>query len=217
MTQPHHRPVRPRRPAQIAVMVLAAALACVWSGCEDSREPIYHAKPSPKGDSTERDIAAEIANLAKGKDPNDIDASALYDEAVSKLTGRGQKVESRIIDALRTSTDWGIRMGCIEVLESTGSKACVEHLIAALLDDEPLVAFHANKTLEELTRHKEIPEAGKPTAANGLPSVPARDPAHLEMNAEQKLWSAYQREHRTRLHDAWDAWWTDNKSRTKVE
>jgi HEAT repeat protein len=211
-----HR-VRHQRAARLTAGVLAAAVALLWCGCEKTREPIFNANPTPAKDTSEQQIQKDIAQLAKGKDPKDIDGSAAYDKAVSDLTARGSTIETRIIDALRTSNDWGVRMGCVEVLQSIGGKPCIEHLIASLLDDEALVAFHANKTLEELTKHQEIPAAGKPAGANGLPPVPVRAATNLEMNAEQRLWHDYQHEHRQQLRDAWAAWWKDNQARTRIE
>ncbi|MBA2480708.1 MAG: hypothetical protein H0V44_08600 [Planctomycetes bacterium] len=197
--------------------IASVAICGLWCGCGESRDPIFNANPTKAKDTTDQDITAEIGRLSKGKDPKDIDGSAVYDQAIGKLTARGAGIETRIIDALRTSTDWGVRMGCIEVLQSIGGKACIDHLIAALLDDESLVAFHANKTLEELTKHQEVPAASKPTGANGLPPVPVRDANDLEMNAEQKIWQAYHRAHKQPLRDAWAAWWTANQAKTKID
>ncbi len=197
-------------------LVAAVACAVFVVGCED-RDPIFHADAQPKVDTTEQDIKAELAQLARGKDVKDIEGSALYDEAVGKLTRRGSAIETKVIDAMRTDTDWGVRMGCVEVLQSIGTKTCVEHLIAALVDDQPLVAFHADKTLQELTKHREIPAAAQPAGANGLTPVPVRDKHDLPLDAEARIWAQWHQENKKVLHDAWEAWWKDNKTKTRVE
>jgi HEAT repeat protein len=209
-------PIRSVAP-RCAAATLAALLVTLVTGCGEDRDVIFHAGTPAKADTSQQDITAEIAQLAKGKNPRDVAASAAYDEAVAKLTGRGTSIETRIIDALRTDPDWSVRMGCVEVLQSIGTKASVEHLIAALVDDQPLVSFHANRTLEEMTKHHEIPERGKPVTTNGLPPLPEREAHDLAMSAELRLWTAYHNQYRKQLHDGWAAWWAENKKSVKIE
>jgi hypothetical protein len=208
--------MRPTRRLGFAILA-AAGLAMV--GCDDRPEPpkIFDASTPVHQDTTEADIAAEIQQLARGKELKDDEGVAAHDEAVQKLTARGSSIEPRIDDALRANQDWNVRLGCIEVLQSIGGKPSVPHLISALLDPQPLVAFHANQTLEAVTKHQEIPAAGKPTGANGLPPVPERKPTDLAMDAELNLWTQWYQEHRQQLHDAWEAWWKDNGKATRVE
>lgn len=163
------------------------------------------------------DIHQELAQLARGKDAKDDEGQAAHDEAVAKLTAHGPSVEPHIIDALRTDADWNVRLGCIEVLQSIGSKTCIDHLIYALTDREPLVALQANYTLEALTKHQEIPAAGAPTGANGLPPVPRRRENENEMDVELRLWTSWYHDHGPSLHQAWVTWWKANREHVAID
>ena len=113
--------------------------------------------------------------------------------------------------------DWGVRQGVVDVLKATGTRNAIEPLIATLVDPEPLVALNAEHLLQGMTKHREIPEAGKPAGANGLPPVPTRDPKELALDADEKLWAVWQREHGEKLKQSWTAWWAANKDKVKVE
>jgi hypothetical protein len=162
-------------------------------------------------------VHAEIAELARGKDAKDDEGQAAHDEAVSKLSRRGSAVELTVIDALRSDPDWNVRLGCLEVLQSIGTKACIVHLIAALQDAEPLISLHANVTLQALTSHREIPAADAPIGQNGLPPVPRPRADQLEMDTEIKIWTAWLGEHHEALHAAWDQWWKSNREHVTIE
>jgi hypothetical protein len=198
--------------------LICAALMLILAGCDDREQPkIFDASSPVKADAAEQEIATEIKQLARGKEPRDDEGSAAHDEAVSKLTARGSAVELRVIDALRSDPDWNVRLGCIEVLQSIGGKPSVPHLISALLDEQPLVAFHANHTLEAVTKHQEIPAAGQAAGANGLPPVPLRPATDLAMDAELRAWTAWHQAHKQELHDAWQKWWDANGKATRVD
>ena len=64
-----------------------------------------------------RHIDQDLAALGRGKDPFNGTEIAAYDEAVRRLIARGSAIEGPVIDALRRSSDWAVRLGCIEVLE----------------------------------------------------------------------------------------------------
>jgi hypothetical protein len=212
-------PIRHRRHF-LAVLALAVPLAALGlAGCDGDtpREPAFHDQSPADANANEKDIHATIAQLAKGKDPDDPAASAAYDEAKDKLIKMGQTIENDLIDSLRRDHDWGVRLGCIEVLQAVGGKACVEHLIATLLDDVPLVAFQAEKTIEVMTNHKVIPPPGGDIGANGLPPIPARAPNDLAMDAELRIWTAWYGQNKQVLHDTWFEWWKNNKAATKME
>lgn len=210
--------------ATVSRAFLAAAglaLALVLGGCGEERKAFDATTPAVRPAEAEV-LDAEIAQLAAGKDIRDDDGAAAHDEAVSKLTARGSAVEPKLIDTLRSHADWNVRLGCIEVLQSVGSKVCVEHVIAALLDEQPLVAFHANHTLEALTSHHVIPAPGAavpegtPTAAT-VPPVPTRAADDLAMDAELRAWTQWYALHGRALHDGWAAWWKDNAAKTRVD
>jgi hypothetical protein len=213
---------RPRRRFALALApaALAGLLILALAGCDDDdppREPAFHEQTQRDPNADTREVHALIGALANGKDPDDPKASAAYDEAKAKLVRQGGAIENDLIDALRSNHDWGVRLGCIEVLQAVGGKACVDHLIATVLDDVPLVAFQAEKTLEVMTDHQVIPPAGAPTSLDGVPPIPARAPNDLAMDAELRIWSAWQQQYKQPLHDAWTAWWKENKGKTKVE
>ena len=211
-------PGHPRRRRSALALVLPA-LALGLAGCDDDppREPSFHDQAPSDPDASERQIKADIALLAQGKDPDDPTASAAYDDAKDRLIKRGSVIENDLIDALRSNRDWGVRLGCIEVLQAVGGKACVEHLIATLLDDVPLVAFQAEKTIEVMTNHKVIPPPGGDVGANGLPPVPVRAANDLAMDAELRIWSAWYGQNKQALHDTWFEWWKINKAATKID
>jgi hypothetical protein len=219
--QPLDSPVRSatirsmRCDPRLLVLCLAAVLV---AGCGDTERKVFDASSPASSDPNQQTIAGEIAQLARGKDPrNDIEGAAAHDDAVTKLTARGSAVETSIIDALRSNHDWNVRLGCIEVLQSIGSKICVDHLIVATADEQPLVAFHANKTLEMLTKHAEIPQPGAETGANKLPPVPLRDAKDMAMDAELRVWTEWYEVHRQELRDAWEDWWKQNGAHTRLD
>jgi len=177
--------------------------------------PLKPATTSTAAENAQLD--AEIQKLAAGKDPDDEKGEIIHDDAVAALTARGSAIELPIVDAMRGNHDWNVRLGCVEVLQSIGTKACVPHLIAALRDPQPLVAFTANSTLEALTKHGEIPAEGTTRTANGLPPVPIRKPDQLALDTELKIWSIWYRDNGKQLHDSWDQWWKANAERVRID
>lgn len=195
-----------------ALLPLAILGALTVAGCDKRNDDdIFHTDTAATQSDSDRLIATEIAALANGAKPEDPDASVAYDRAVNSLIKRGSGVETRIIDALRSNPDASIRLGCVEVLTAIGTKACVEHLIASLDDREPLVAWRAEITLRVLTKQRFIPEAGQP-AKDGIPPVPARDPADVALDAESRTWAAWHAQNKVALKTAWQKWWTANRA-----
>ncbi len=206
----------PVRPASItaSVVLLVVALA----SCESERTD---AKISDNTLTTEQDdkkvqIAKDLAELAAGKDLSNAKDSKQFDDAKARLIARGSKIETTLIDNLRRSDDWGIRLGIIEVLMATGTKASVDHLIVCLDDSEPLVAFRANSLLVEMTQHTEIPAAGSAVAA-GIPPVPLPPATDLALDADQRTWATWQRAHGKALRSAWASWWAANKGTIEIK
>jgi len=107
-------------------------------------------------------------------------------------------------------------MGVLEVLASVGTRACIEPVIAATKDSAALVALHANKLLEAMTDHRIIP-VGESGSAAPVPSVPARDPKVLDLDAEERIWASWHREHGHKLHEAWQAWWKANRGKATIK
>jgi hypothetical protein len=191
--------------------VLCFALLCLAAiaGCSKDEE-IFRANPSKTDDPEELAIRADIAALANGAKPSDPECSVRYDKAVNELIMRGVKVETRLIDALRSNADPWIRVGCVEVLTAVATKVSIEHLVAVLDDNAPLVAQRANIALQTLTGERQIPEAGQP-AKGDLPPVPARAADDLAMDAEERIWATWHAAHKDALKAAWQRWWTANK------
>lgn len=205
---------------RLPCLILAAALAL--AGCDSERRGEERDLIDPEAGGTsavqERDaVRRDIAALARGKDPAQGADMAAYDAAVARLIARGSRVESEVVDQLRRSEDWAVRLGLVEVLQGIGTRLCVPHLIAVLDDPQPLVALRATTTLRELCQHREIPEAGAAAGANGLPPVPERDPGDLAMDAELRLWSAWFREYGHRHRLAWERWWEANRDTVVVK
>jgi len=204
------------RRAGLVAMVIAAALA---QGCASNPSSRLYDSPTKATfkDDERKAVRAEIAKLAKGKDTNDIEATATYSEAVNQLTGRGSKIESELIEALVGDNDWAVRMGVLEVLASVGTRASIEPVIGATKDSAALVALHANKLLEAMTEHRIIPLAGEPGSAAPVPSVPARDPKVLDLDAEERIWATWHQQHGAKLHESWLAWWKTNRGKVAIK
>lgn len=193
---------------------LAALLVLLFAACGE--EARFNANPTPSEDPEAKAIAADIAALADGAKAADPEASVRYDAAVNALILRGMKIETRMIDTLRSSPDAWVRIGCIEVLTAVASKLSVEHLIAVLDDAEPLVAQRANIALQTVTGQRLVPEAGKPPL-DGLPPVPPRPADDLALDAEERLWAAWHAQHKDALKAAWQRWWIANKATATLQ
>ena len=94
-----------------------------------------------------------------------------------------------LIDTLRSDPDPWVRVGCVEVLTAVATKVSIDHLIAVLDDEAPLVAQRANIALQTLTEQRMIAEAGKP-AGTLLPAVPARAETDKALDAEERILTA---------------------------
>jgi hypothetical protein len=195
------------------LMALALLLLC---GCGEEREVIFSTESAPGQDEDRKAVQADIATLSKGKDLTDPDNMVAYHRAVDALIGRGARIETSLTDALTGSDDWGIRLGAVEVLKAVATRRSIEPLLGALEDPQPLVALNADHLLRGLTKHRVIPDAGQP-AVGGLPPVPARDPKDLRLDAEEKVWAAWHREHHAALHRAWRTWWEANRATVVIE
>jgi len=193
----------------LLAILLVASCVLPFAGCGQDEE-IFRANPTRQDDPDEIAIRADIAALANGAKPDDPTASVRYDKAVNDLIMRGSKVETRLIDALRSQDDPWIRIGCVEVMTAVATKASIEHLIAVLDDGMPLVAQRANIALQTLTSQRMIPEAGKPPK-DGVQPVPARSADDLGMDAEERIWAAWHTANKEALKAAWQRWWTASK------
>ena len=161
-------------------------------------------------------MLASIKKLAAGKDLSNADNVVIYHKAIDDLIARGSTIETAISEALASDDDWGVRVGAVEVLKGIGTRACIETLLGALEDPQPLVGLNANYLLRELTKHSVIPTAGSP-AANGLPPIPVRAADDLALDADEKLWAAWHEQHKITLHKVWREWWTANKSAVAIQ
>ena len=198
--------------------VLVAALVFL-NGCESERpanEPLEKPDGPTKTEVEAQEVDRLLVDLAKGKDMARIEDTKIYDQAVNALIRRGSAIEPALIDTLRRTNDWSVRLGIIEVLQATGTKTCIEHLIAVLADDQALVAFRANITLQELCQHREIPETGKPVSGAGLPPIPLRPVTDLANDAELRAWTTWHQDNKLRLKEAWANWWTANRENTVI-
>jgi hypothetical protein len=198
-------------PAWWLVLVLALLLA----GCDDEREVVFSTDTPPPADDRPA-VLADIAALGNAKDLKDAGKTAAYHQAVDALIARGSRVEPTLIEALGGNDDWGVRLGVVEVLKGVGTRRSIEPLMGALEDPQPLVALNADYLLRALTKHTVIPAAGEPPR-DGLPPVPQRPAGELELDADEKLWAAWHREHHTTLHRVWRAWWDANKAMVVVD
>ncbi|HAT09699.1 MAG TPA: hypothetical protein DCS97_03715 [Planctomycetes bacterium] len=194
------------RPTFLLALIAAILLL---PGCSDER--IFDPDRQQSEDPEEIETRKEVAALASGAKTDDPEHSAAYDKAINSLILRGSKVETRLIDTLRSSPDAATRIGCVEVLTAIATKASIEHLVAVLDDEAPLVAQRSDIALRTLTGQRMIPEAGQP-AKEGLPPVPVRPASDLAMDAEERAWAAWHAQHKAELKAAWERWWVANKA-----
>lgn len=212
-----------------SVFFLAIGAFLVFGvGCESesSRNKITDETTLSELEDQKKQITKEIQELAAGKDLSTAKDSKAFDDAKAKLIARGSKIETTLIDNLRRSDDWGIRVGIIEVLMATGTKVSIDHLIVCLDDSEPLVAFRANSLLVEMTQHSEIPvaevavaeipAAGQPPTS-GIESVPKPPAQDLSLDVEQRTWATWQQKNGKALRAAWASWWAANKGTAEIK
>lgn len=210
-----------------AVLLLLVPLALVPSGCEEQRDPLFSTPKSKEGDPDVQALQKDLQELrqvrvyeetknTKGKEDAADQAIASYHEAMQRLTRRGAAIETQLIETLLGSDDWGVRLGVVETMQAVGGKPCISPLIQVLTDPQPLVAMNANLLLEEMTKHKVIPESGKP-AVDGLAPVPAANPQELDPSVAFKAWSAWHAENKLSLQKAWSSWWEQNKATAKID
>ncbi len=193
----------------LSVLAVCALLCCAGCGGEEER---FRANPSQTEDPEDKAIQQDIEALAMGATPEVPEASVAYDKAVNALILRGSKIETRLIDALRSNHDPWVRLGCVEVLTAIATKASVEHFIAVLDDEAPLVAQRANIALQVLLGQRMIAEPGKPDdKQQQLPAPPPRADADKALDAEERIWAAWHAQHKAELKAAWERWWAANK------
>lgn len=204
---------RPRRHLPVGVAVLFAAL--LVGGCSGERDVVFSTDTPPAADDRPA-ILADIASLSHAKKIADPDHAAPYHRAVDELIARGARIEPMLIEALGGNDDWGVRLGVVEVLKAVGTRRSVEPLMGALEDPQPLVALNADHLLREMLKHNVIPAAGE-APRDGLPPVPQRAADDLALDADEKLWAAWHREHHATLHRQWRAWWEANRTTVKID
>lgn len=208
----HRSSVRPRLLFSAMGMLAVALLFC---GCNEQRDVVFSIDaPAAKDDRPA--ILADIATLAHAKQIADPDHAAPYHQAVDSLITRGARIEPMLIEALGGNDDWGVRLGVVEVLKAVGTRTSVEPLMGALEDPQPLVALNAERLLREMLKHEVIPAAGA-APRDGLPPVPARPASDLALDADEKLWATWHREHHVTLHRNWRTWWEANRATVKID
>jgi hypothetical protein len=203
MPERQHAAMRPLALSACTILVLSLLAGC-------GGEERFTSNPTSEETPAELALRMDIATLAKGAAGGDPESSVAYDTAVNELILRGAKIETRIIDALRSNRDAWVRIGCVEVLTAIATKSSIEHLIAVLDDAEPLVAQRANVALQTLTDQRMIAETGKPDPKL-LPAVPARSESEVELDAEERIWAAWHARHKAELKAAWERWWAGNR------
>ncbi len=194
---------------------LAMTVVLVSSGCGENREVIFSTELAANMAGDREAMLADIASLAKGKDRKNPDNERAYNLALDALIARGSRIEPSLIEAVGGSDDWAVRLGVVNVLKAVGTRRCVEPLMGALEDAQPLVALSANNLLSAMSKHTVIPSAGEPPR-DGLVTVPQRPETDLALDAEEKIWSTWHGQYRIPLHAAWRAWWEANKDKVEV-
>jgi hypothetical protein len=197
----------------VGMGLLCAAL--LIGGCNEERDVVFSTDAPPPADDRPA-LLADIAALAHAKQLSDPDHAAPYHQAVDALIARGARIEPTLIETLGGNTDWGVRLGVVDVLKAVGTRRSIEPLMGALEDPEPLVALNADRLLREMLGHNVIPAAGE-APRDGLAPVPARPENDLALDADEKLWAAWHRQNRVALHQAWRTWWEANRTTVKID
>lgn len=204
-----------RRLSALAVLCLLCS-ACILDPVHE-REGLYEdtgALTEDEIEQVEEDIQA-LDNAARmDRDP---DAEADFWNAVQSLTNHGAVAEPYLLEALAGDPKWAVRYGTIHVLDSVGTRDCVEPLIRVLDDEHYLVSFKAVHTLRVLTDHRIIPESADNASPNGLPPVPAADPDDYQADAAIQPWIRWHLKHGMQLRDQWLEWWSANGSKVGIE
>jgi len=199
---------------------VVVCVLCILGACNDNLDRdkgLFGQDEQTDGERDEEDAAidADIEALADWKQIDDPDAAVAYDDARRRLEMRGTAVQPQLIAALATSDDWGIRYGAIEVLDSIGTRDCIDVLIDTLDDQRPAVAYKAMMSLRVICDHREIPTEG--VAENGLSAVPEPPADSLERHVRHRLWKAWHQEHAVALERAWKRWWEANRRELVIE
>ncbi len=198
------------------LLCLALLLVGFVTGCGDDRGAVFETESDEKRDLKLKEIRKEIDTLGDGRDPNDVEKDVRADRAKNLLIARGTRIEPQLIEALGAHEDWAVRVGVIEVLEALGTRSSIEALITATGDEHPLVALKADKLLEVMCQHREIPTAAEGVGANDLPPFvgPAAD--DLALDARERAWATWHGANRESLRKAWSAWWATNRTTAQL-
>jgi hypothetical protein len=197
--------------------LMMVMVACFMiSGCGDERKAAFDTTGEKHQDTERMAMLAAIKRMSAGKDLKNPDNVVAYHKAVDELIARGSSIETAICEALASDDDWGVRIGTVDVLKAIGTRVCIETLLGALEDSQPLVALNANYLLAELTKHSVIPAAGTSTV-NGLPPVPQRATDNLELDADEVIWAKWHEQNKITLHQVWREWWTANKATVAIQ
>lgn len=145
-------------------------VACGLSGCllgetrYEEEEAIYGRDHEDRGSV----INELIVKLEAGKDLSQVGNEGTFYETVNELSLQGGEAEPYIIDALRTDPDWGIRLGCLHVLDGIGTKDALPAIVDAIDDPEPEVCLKATYTARGISGHKIL----ETDAAPNIPPLP---------------------------------------------
>lgn len=204
--------------ARISAVAAMVALTVLAASCEKARQA--ETKVFDRGfhahvEADRKAIKAAIAELHHWRSIDDPESAAAYDEAKAELTAQGVAAEPELIEAIYESDEWGVRYGCIEVLDSVGTRNCVDVLIHCLQDPHPEVALKAVYSLRGMLGHREIPASGR--SANGLEPVPERGADDLDPEADMRIWTAWYESHGADLHRAWKNWWETNRRTAEID
>jgi HEAT repeat protein len=196
-------------------------LMICMGGCgksSDQRQAMFSTEDDQQNDVKHRQVLNEIALMANAKaDIDNAEALKVNQDAQNKLIARGSSIENDLVQALQDDHDWGVRLGCVQVLDAVGTSRCVPYLITALTDPEPVVALYADKLLVALCRHDEIPSLDAGTGANGIPPLPPKHSGNAPIDSDMKDWSNWYLANHGKLHTAWAAWWQSHKDKIKID
>ena len=200
-------------------MIASCLVVMGMNGCAQSAKRGEDMSPfnTDSYAADEEEIKAEIQTLRQGKYMDDPSSSAVFDDAVLKLTARGTMCERYLIEALRGDEDWGVRYGVIHVIDSVGTKHSIPALIEALKDNHPLVAQKSMYTLRVFCDHQIVPEVGTEVEAGSLPPIPAPEANDFERDAEYRQFSKWWHQHKEALYQAWDAWYDQHQTDVVLE
>jgi hypothetical protein len=174
-----------RYPIRLLAVCLLSFMSC-------TSDPVVRSSiPDPQVEKQE--VLEQVTILEESGKKDDAASEVAVEQAVTNLIERGVRIEPQLIDLLSSTNSSTKRMGLIHVLNSIGTGASTEAMIACMNDSDPKIVLMADVWL-----NKQHPSA-KSIVETMVPPMPTDD------NMESL--KTYCSLHANRRQIAWSTWW----------